>query len=331
MKKIISLFLIAMMVLIAVTYSGGGTDAVSAATPGTGGGGGGGGTTGAAPSAPTNLALPTGYVLKATEVKLVWTDNSSSETEYRIERALADSTIWVKTGSVLANVTSFTDKTVKERTGYKYRIYAYNSYGSSKSASNELLVKTAAAVPVVIPPQNIPSTWAVAEIDKAILANLTTDAILSDYIKPITREEFCEIIVKLYEASSGKAAVAADPNPFADTANAQILKAYQLGIVKGTSATTFAPKSSITRQEIAVMLKQELKAFKPELDFSISATTIFADRTKIASWALDSIRYMNQEGIISGTGSENISPTNSTTREQAIALVYRTYIKFGAN
>jgi hypothetical protein len=43
--------------------------------------------------------------------------------------------------------------------------------------------------------------------------------------KPITREEFCELAVLLYETMTGTTASPMSPNPFTDTTNSQILKA----------------------------------------------------------------------------------------------------------
>ncbi len=63
--------------------------------------------------------------------------------------------------------------------------------------------------------------------------------------KPITREEFCELAVLLYEKVTETAAAPVSPNPFTDTTNSQILKAYALGITTGTSTTTFSPNTLI--------------------------------------------------------------------------------------
>lgn len=48
---------------------------------------------------------------------------------------------------------------------------------------------------------------------------------------PITREEFCEVAVRLYEKSTGKEATYNDSSAFSDTKNPEIFKAYELGIV----------------------------------------------------------------------------------------------------
>ena len=48
-----------------------------------------------------------------------------------------------------------------------------------------------------------PSNWAVPEIEKAKGYGLVTSKVLGNYQQSITREEFCELAVKLYEALSG--------------------------------------------------------------------------------------------------------------------------------
>ena len=55
--------------------------------------------------------------------------------------------------------------------------------------------------------------------------------------------------VSVYATVKGKTIT----DPFTDTDNADILAAHALGIVNGTSKTTFNPGGSITRQEAAVL------------------------------------------------------------------------------
>ena len=76
------------------------------------------------------------------------------------------------------------------------------------------------------------------------------------------------------------------------------------------------------------MLLRALKAAKPGQDYTPIGSTVFADQDAIASWALEAIRYLNEAGIMNGTGSNQISPKGNTSREQAIALIKRTYEKF---
>lgn len=172
------------------------------------------------------------------------------------------------------------------------------------------------------------SSWAVPEIEQAIESDLTVDEILSAFQDDITRREFCRISVKLYEKMTGRIASQASPNPFTDTSDPEILKAYNLGITKGVAPDRFAPGLSITRQEICVMLTNALKAAIPSLNTSVTNPTVFADEYAIADWAIIAVRYLNSKGIMMGVGGNRINPLGNTTREQAIALVLRTYEAF---
>ena len=101
--------------------------------------------------------------------------------------------------------------------------------------------------------------WAVPEIELAIENGLVTEKVLSNYQDDITREDFCELVVKLYEALSGVEAQLPEENVFTDTENPEILKANALGIVFGKTETEFFPNDNITREEIAVMFYRALR------------------------------------------------------------------------
>ena len=96
-----------------------------------------------------------------------------------------------------------------------------------------------------------------------------------DMTQPITREEFCELAVLLYEKVTGEPGKPVSPNPFTDTSKAQILKAFKLGITTGTSATTFSPDALINREQCATMLFRAIKAMKPNEDYSVSGSRGF--------------------------------------------------------
>lgn len=183
------------------------------------------------------------------------------------------------------------------------------------------------------------STWAEPELKKADELGLIPGILKgADMTKPITREEFCELAVLLYEKTTGKSAEAVSPNPFTDTKNAQILKAYKIGITSGTSTTTFSPKVLINREQCAAMMFRAIKAIKPDGDYSIAGIKDFPDQKFISTWAVDATKYMSKMGIITGDAQGNFMPKATTsvqeaagygmaTREQAIALTVRTYEK----
>lgn len=79
------------------------------------------------PNAPGNLAAS---ALSDSEISLTWSDNSSNETGFRLERS-ADGRNWTEIAVTGSNTTSFTDTGLEESTTYQYRARAYNSNGNS--------------------------------------------------------------------------------------------------------------------------------------------------------------------------------------------------------
>ncbi|NTV90682.1 MAG: S-layer homology domain-containing protein, partial [Clostridiales bacterium] len=94
------------------------------------------------------------------------------------------------------------------------------------------------------------SAWAVPELDKAQEYGLITDGISGNLSGIVSREEFAEITVKLYEAYSGKASGTGSVS-FSDTTNPEILKAASLGLVNGIGGGMFGPDRNITREQMA--------------------------------------------------------------------------------
>lgn len=173
-----------------------------------------------------------------------------------------------------------------------------------------------------------PSNWAVSEVESARENNLVPVNLLNDYQTQITREEFSEMAVMLYEALSGEIARNQSQNPFTDTSNPEVLKAYDLGIVKGFGDGTFRPDRTITREEIAALLFRTLE----KVDSTITQGTYtigFSDRAQISIWFRNEVGFMSKNGIINGIGSNTFAPKLETTREQAIALVVRLFDQYG--
>ncbi|NTV91667.1 MAG: S-layer homology domain-containing protein, partial [Clostridiales bacterium] len=162
------------------------------------------------------------------------------------------------------------------------------------------------------------------ELNLAKQAGLVTDKVTKDYQKNISREEFCELIVKLYEKLTGKAA-AAGADIFTDTDNADILKAYSLGIIKGISADKFGPGNSITRQEICVMLTRCIKTAISAADTTSFKNNTFTDSEKIASWASPSVNYTFDKSVIKAVDGNRFDPLGKVTCEQAVTMIYKIY------
>lgn len=183
--------------------------------------------------------------------------------------------------------------------------------------------------------KDIPSDWAKEGIWEAICAGLVPNEIQGAYQSNITRKDFCQLMVKLVEqvearpisaylASKGLSA----PNPFTDTSDAAVRAAYALGIVSGTSATTFNPDGSITRQSAAAMLSRTAKL----LGLTSGSGETFSDITQISDGMREGIAFISGvtdpttgSKVMSGTGDGKFSPAATFTRQQAIITVLRLF------
>ncbi|MBN1671109.1 MAG: fibronectin type III domain-containing protein [Kiritimatiellae bacterium] len=80
------------------------------------------------PAAPSSLAAS---ATSSTAIKVTWTDNSSDETQFKVERSLDGSSGWSQIAAPGANTTVYTDSGLSAGTKYYYRVRAANSAGNS--------------------------------------------------------------------------------------------------------------------------------------------------------------------------------------------------------
>ena len=82
-----------------------------------------------APAAPSNL---TATAVSTSQINLSWSDNSSNETGFMIERCQGNGcTSFAQIAQVGANVTTFSNTGLAGNTRYRYRVRAFNAVGNS--------------------------------------------------------------------------------------------------------------------------------------------------------------------------------------------------------
>lgn len=173
-------------------------------------------------------------------------------------------------------------------------------------------------------PWTAASNWAVPELNDALNNALIPSTLNNkNYTQNITRAEFAAVAVKMYERLALKVTAPAAKNPFTDTNDVEILKAYALGITNGTSATTFSPNNLITRQEMATMMVRALEKANISTNVNLNNVKKFADHAKIDNWALNGVYFMSNIGIIKGKGNNTFDVLGNATREEALAISIR--------
>ncbi|MFF2886244.1 glycosyl hydrolase family 18 protein [Paenibacillus sp. NPDC057967] len=139
----------------------------------------------------------------------------------------------------------------------------------------------------------------------------------------ITRAEFTSMIVKGLGIlpENGTA-------PFQDVAAnskyaGDIAAAKKLGLIQGKSETAFDPDSTISRQDIAVILTNVLSYLGVKTDADASKLNAFADAKDIAAYAKSAVALAVQEGIMIGKSSTTFDPKADLTKAQAAVIVIR--------
>ncbi len=173
------------------------------------------------------------------------------------------------------------------------------------------------------------SDWAKEELNKAYGKKLIPEILdNNDLTECVTRKEFAHIIVRMYEALSGKQAQTSGENPFADTDDGEVLKAYCLGITKGTSENTFSPNDLITREEIAAMTTRAMDAAGVNTEFDASSVNVFDDDCDMHDWGRKAVYFMSCHNIIKGMGDNKFDANGNATREQALLICERSVEQF---
>lgn len=159
------------------------------------------------------------------------------------------------------------------------------------------------------------SNWAYNDLVKAESLKLISKEVAQDTRKKVSREEFAEIAVKVYEISYKRSAQGSLKH-FKDTDNKYVNMAYDLGIMKGKDKDKFAPKENITREDYAVVISN---LFKLEDGKNIK----IKDGKNISNYAIESVDKILSSGFLNLDEKKNFNPKNQMKREEVISSIVR--------
>jgi hypothetical protein len=157
-----------------------------------------------------------------------------------------------------------------------------------------------------------------SSIEEELKYDFIPDQLEKNTSEYITREQFCEVIITLYEylkqtstdTPLNQTAIST-VNPFSDTDNPYVIKAYALGLISGVNNDKFNPKDNITVQEKAVMLYNTLLLLDPKIASDIGRELNCADQEEISPWAIDAITYLNTHNILVIDENNELNPLDT--------------------
>ena len=158
---------------------------------------------------------------------------------------------------------------------------------------------------------------------QGIISGMTETTFVPDGL--ITRAQFAKILAAAsgenISSYTGKTSFS-DVSPSAWYAT-YVQWAYEKGIVKGISDTSFAPEANITREQMAAMICR-YAAYKGVNLPQTNNRLTFKDDASISGWAKNNVYAMQQAGIINGYADGNgyiFKPQGNATRAEAAKMI----------
>lgn len=144
--------------------------------------------------------------------------------------------------------------------------------------------------------------------------------LFSDYQSYISRRDFAYIGVKVYEALTGEVCEVGQ-GYFIDSQDPYVLMAKNHKLVEGYGQGLYGPNDKITRQDLAHLFNNVLKA--SGLEYGLDRAYTFKDEALFSSYAKPSIYTAYSYGIVEGVGGQMFDPLGYASREQAIKMLIK--------
>ena len=126
-----------------------------------------------------------------------------------------------------------------------------------------------------------PSNWALNDVNTAKGLGIYNSAFEDNFQKPITRAEFCSLVVKTLDKWESNTSGTSNTVKFTDTSDSNVIKCAELGIVSGVGNGKFEPNSPITREQAGKMLYNTIDKATPVIsDYKKAVLRIFSSELK---------------------------------------------------
>ncbi|MBR5633099.1 MAG: S-layer homology domain-containing protein, partial [Clostridia bacterium] len=177
-------------------------------------------------------------------------------------------------------------------------------------------------------------SWFKESVDFVASRGIMGGAGSANTFKPTDLSTRSMVAVILHRLEGEPAAVKA--SPFTDLSQdwykAAAEWAYETGVVKGSSDTTFNPDGKVTRQELVTMLYRYAKFCGLNVTDRADSSA-FEDGSTVASWALESVEWGLGVGLINGRNDGTktlLAPMGNSQRSEMATILSRFITKLEA-
>ena len=163
--------------------------------------------------------------------------------------------------------------------------------------------------------------WAAEEINELAADGIirgTSETTFSPAAN-VTRADFALLLVRAFNITSDTTENFADVSA-GDYFAPELATARNTGIVQGIGNNLYAPRNTITRQDMMVIVYRALQ--KLNVGFGIYDEPQYKDYAVVASYARDSVSALIGAGLVNGKNGK-IAPADYTTRAEVAVLIRR--------
>lgn len=186
------------------------------------------------------------------------------------------------------------------------------------------ILSVSAAIPTFAAVKTNAASWATSSMEYAYEHGIVAETILQKATSPMSRREFCGVVMGFLESVTGIERKATIATPFSDCDDPMVIAAYEAGVIGGVEPGRFAPDRTLTREQMAIMIARTLKVCNLDLTEDEKKNPFTDTKTLYDS----SNRYIDQlygAEIINGYEDGTYGPFREMTVQEAIISFVRAH------
>lgn len=186
------------------------------------------------------------------------------------------------------------------------------------------MLSISGALPVLAAVETNAGMWAKPSMEFAYTQGLLTDAEMQKAKSPMSRQEFCKMVMRFLRKVTKQEWSASGKSPFTDCTDSDVIAAYEAGIIGGTDPGIFAPEDTLTREQMAIIIARTMGICGVDLTGQ-AVKNPFRDTAELYA---ASNRYIDQlygAKIIAGYADGTYAPFREMTVQEAVVSFVKAY------
>ncbi|MBO5328994.1 MAG: S-layer homology domain-containing protein [Anaerotignum sp.] len=186
------------------------------------------------------------------------------------------------------------------------------------------ILSVSAALPAFAAIETNAAKWALSSMEYAYEHGFVTEEELQKATSPMSRKEFCGVVMGFLESVTGIERKATIATPFSDCDDPMVIAAYEAGVIGGVEPGVFAPDRTLTREQMAIMIARTLKVCNLDLAEDAKKNP-FTDTSRLYDSSNNYIDQLYGAEIVNGYEDGTYGPFREMTIQEAVISFVRAH------